>query len=38
MGHIGFWPVLTYANDINMVGENVGTVKKNTEALLVDIK
>jgi hypothetical protein len=30
MGHISFWPVLM----TDIVGENIGTIKKNTEALL----
>jgi hypothetical protein len=31
MGHISFWPI---ANDLNMVGENIDTIQKNTKALL----
>jgi hypothetical protein len=32
MGHISFW--LTLMDDVNLLGGNVDTVKKNTETLI----
>jgi hypothetical protein len=32
MGHISF---LAYADDVNLLGDNIDTIKKNTQSLIV---
>jgi hypothetical protein len=33
MGHIGFWSMLMYADDVILLGNNIDTTKKNTETV-----